>query len=133
VAVNPTADDLEVEADRFRQKLEAGARFVMTQIVFDLDALDRSPELVGGWRIPVLAGIFPVTSHRLALRLHNEVPGIVVPQELQDALERAAAHAAEVAFAHARELIAASRERAAGVYLVAPFRRPLRVLELLAD
>jgi hypothetical protein len=61
------------------------------------------------------------------------VPGIVVPQSLQDALERAGADAADVGFAHARELIAASRERAAGVYLVAPFRRPLRVLELLAD
>jgi hypothetical protein len=69
----------------------------------------------------------------LALRLHNEVPGILVPQALQDALERAGSDAAEVGFAHARELIAASRERAAGVYLVAPFRRPLRVLELLAD
>ena len=52
---------------------------------------------------------------------------------LQDALERAGSDAAEVGFAHARELIAASRGRAAGVYLVAPFRRPLRVLELLAD
>ena len=41
--------------------------------------------------------------------------------------------AADVGFAHAKELIAASRERAAGVYLVAPFRRPLRVLELLGD
>jgi len=56
-----------------------------------------------------------------------------VPQALQDALERAGSDAAEVGFAHARELIGASRERAAGVYLVAPFRRPLRVLELLAD
>src|SRR5213079_658818 len=41
VAVNPTADQLELELDRFRQKVEAGARFAMTQIVFDLDALDR--------------------------------------------------------------------------------------------
>src|SRR5262245_35915006 len=69
VAVNPTADDLELEADRFRQKVEAGARFAMTQIVFDLDALDGFAEMLGGWPVPVLAGIFPVTSHRLALRL----------------------------------------------------------------
>ena len=89
VAVNPTADDLEEEAERFRRKLEAGARYAMTQIVFDLDVLDRFAEVLGGsWPIPVLAGIFPLTSHRLALRLHNEVPGIVVPQELQDALAR---------------------------------------------
>ena len=62
----------------------------MTQIVFDIDALDRFVERIGGSSpIPVLVGIFPVTSYRLALRLHNEVPGIVVPQDLQDALRDA--------------------------------------------
>ena len=131
VAVNPTADDLALEADRFRQKLEAGAKYAMTQIVFDLDVLDRFAELIGGWPVPVLAGIFPVTSHRLALRLHNEVPGIVVPQSLQDALESAGAGAAEVGMAHARELLAAARGRCEGAYVVAPFRRPTAVLELL--
>ncbi|HEX9599514.1 MAG TPA: bifunctional homocysteine S-methyltransferase/methylenetetrahydrofolate reductase [Gaiellaceae bacterium] len=134
VAVNPTPDDMDVELERFERKLEAGAKFAMTQIVFDAEHLDRFAERLGGeWPIPVLVGIFPLTSHRLALRLHNEVPGILVPQALQDALERAGSDAADIGFAHARELIAASRERAAGVYLVAPFRRPLRVLELLAD
>jgi len=134
VAVNPTPDDMEVELERFEQKLEAGAKFAMTQIVFDLEYLDRFVERIGGTLpIPVLVGIFPLTSYRLALRLHNEVPGIVVPQSLQDALEHAGSDAAEIGFAHAKELVAASRERAAGVYLVAPFRRPLRVLELLED
>jgi methionine synthase I (cobalamin-dependent)/5,10-methylenetetrahydrofolate reductase len=134
VALNPTADDMDVELDRFQQKLEAGAKYVMTQIVFDVAYLDRLLEQLGGtWPIPVLVGIFPLTSYRLALRLHNEVPGILVPDPLQDALERAGSDAAAVGFAHAKELIAASRERAAGVYLVAPFRRPLRVLELLED
>jgi methionine synthase I (cobalamin-dependent)/5,10-methylenetetrahydrofolate reductase len=132
VAVNPTPDDLEVEHERFQRKLEAGGQFAMTQIVFDLDYVDAFVERLGGkWPIPVLLGIFPLTSYRLAVRLHNEVPGIVVPQKLQDALEQAGSDAAEVGFAHARELIAAARERVAGVYLVAPFRRPLRVLELL--
>jgi methionine synthase / methylenetetrahydrofolate reductase (NADH) len=131
VAVNPTADDLELEADRFRAKLEAGARFAMTQIVFDLDAVDRFAGILGGWPVPVLAGIFPVTSYRLALRLHNEVPGIVVPQQLQDALEAAGPGAAEVGMAHARELLAGARERCDGVYVVAPYRRPTSVLELL--
>jgi methionine synthase / methylenetetrahydrofolate reductase(NADPH) len=133
VALNPTPDDPDVELERFQQKLEAGAKFVMTQIVFDLDYVDRFLERLGGeWPIPVLLGVFPLTSYRLALRLHNEVPGIIVPQPLQDALEAAGSDAAEVGFAHARELIAAARERVAGVYLVAPFRRPLRVLDLLA-
>jgi methionine synthase / methylenetetrahydrofolate reductase (NADH) len=133
VAVNPTADDLEEEAQRFRDKVAAGAQFAMTQIVFELDALDRFAAVLGGWEIPVLAGIFPLTSYRLALRLHNEVPGIVVPQKLQDELEGAGPDAAEVGLAHARELLAACPGRCDGAYLVAPYRRPLAVLELIGD
>jgi methionine synthase / methylenetetrahydrofolate reductase(NADPH) len=133
VAVNPTADDVELELDRFRQKVEAGAKFAITQIVFDLDRFDDFTQRLGGsWPIPVLIEVFPLTSHRLALRLHNELPGIVVPEKLQGALQDAGSDAAALGFAHASELIAGSRERAAGVCLVAPFRRPLRVLELLA-
>ena len=97
VAVNPAADDLDNELERFNQKVEAGAHFAMTQILFDLEYMDRFVELLGGeWPIPVLVGIFPVWSHQLALRLHNEVPGIVVPDRVLDALRDAGAGAAEV-------------------------------------
>jgi homocysteine S-methyltransferase len=132
VAVNPTPDDMELELERFRQKVEGGARFAMTQIVYDLDQLDSFRERLGGeWPIPVLVGVFPLTSYRLALRLNNEVPGIVVPEPLQEALRDAGPDAAELGMEHARELIAASRGRADGVYIVAPFRRPLAVLDLI--
>jgi homocysteine S-methyltransferase len=132
VAVNPNADDPELELDRFRRKVDEGASFAMTQIVFDLDHLDRFMARLGGPSpVPVLAGVFPLTSYRLALRLHNEVPGIVVPEPLQEALRDAGSREAEVGFAHARELIGAARDRCAGVYVVAPYRRPLSVLELL--
>ena len=107
VAVNPNADDPELELDRFRRKVDEGASFAMTQIVFDLDDLDRFMARLGGPSpVPVLAGVFPLTSYRLALRLHNEVPGIVVPEPLQEALRDAGSREAEVGFAHARELIA---------------------------
>jgi methionine synthase / methylenetetrahydrofolate reductase(NADPH) len=131
VAVNPTADDLELEAERFRAKIEAGAKFAMTQIVFDLDVLDSFGELLGGWPVPVLAGIFPVTSYRLALRLHNEVPGIVVPESLQRALDEAGPDAAKIGMEHARTLLQGADGRCAGVYVVAPYRKPTSVLELL--
>jgi methionine synthase / methylenetetrahydrofolate reductase(NADPH) len=134
VAVNPTADDLEVELERFRRKLDAGAQFAMTQIVFELEALDRFRERLGGeWPIPVLVGVFPVTSYRLALRLHNEVPGIVVPDHVQRALLDAGADAPELGARLAHELVEQSHERAAGVYVVAPFRQPLGVLEFLKE
>ncbi len=132
VAVNPTPDDMELEVDRFRQKVEAGARYAMTQIVYDLDRLDEFRDRLGGtWPIPVLVGVFPLTSYRLAQRLHNEVPGISVPEPLQEALRDAGPDAAQLGMEHARELIEAARGRADGVYIVAPFRRPLAVLDLI--
>jgi methionine synthase I (cobalamin-dependent)/5,10-methylenetetrahydrofolate reductase len=133
VAVNPSADDLDTELERFQSKVEGGAQFAMTQIVFDLEYLDRFVERLGGeWPIPVLVGIFPVWSHQLALRLHNEVPGIVVPERVLDALRDAGAAAAEVGMEIGRELLEGSRERAQGAYVVAPFRRPLGILDLLS-
>jgi 5,10-methylenetetrahydrofolate reductase len=132
VAVNPTADDLELEADRFRRKVEAGAQFAMTQILFDLSYLDDFRERIGGsWPIPVLVGLFPLSTYRLALRLHNEVPGIVVPDELQEAMRDAGAQAAEIGTAHARELVRELRETADGIYIATPFRRPLAALDVV--
>jgi methionine synthase I (cobalamin-dependent)/5,10-methylenetetrahydrofolate reductase len=133
VAVNPTADDLELELDRYRQKVEAGAHYAMTQLVFDLDHLDSFFDRFGGPSpIPVLVGICPIWSYRFALRLHNELPGIVVPEDLQERLRDAGPNAAEVGMAAAKELYAAAKERAAGVYLVAPYRQPLNILNLLS-
>jgi methionine synthase / methylenetetrahydrofolate reductase(NADPH) len=133
VAVNPSADDLDEELDRFEQKLEAGARFAMTQVLFDLSYLDAFLERLGGsCPIPLLVGIFYVKSYQLALRLHNEVPGIVVPEHVQARLRAAGPNAGEVGLALARELLEASREQAAGVYLIPPFRQPLAALELFS-
>ena len=134
VAVNPSADDIDLEVERYRRKIEAGADFAMTQIIFDLELMDRFFDRFGGPSpIPVLVGVFPVWSHPLALRLHNEVPGIIVPDHIQEALREAGPEGPKVGMELARELVEASRGRAAGVYLVAPFRRPLGILELLAD
>ena len=132
VAVNPSADDLETELDRFRQKVEAGAHFAMTQALFDLTYLDRFEELLGGWPIPILLGIFIVRSHQLAVRLHNEVPGIVVPEAIQNRFRDAGPNAAEEGLALARELYAQAREKVAGVYVIPPFKQPEAALDLLA-
>ena len=133
VAVNPTAADLELELDRFRQKVSAGARFAMTQALFDLESMDRFVERLGGdWPIPVLVGIWPLRSHTMALRLHNEVPGITVPAPVLGALEDAGADAPKVGLELARALMEASRTRAAGIYVIPPFKQPTAALDLLA-
>jgi methionine synthase / methylenetetrahydrofolate reductase(NADPH) len=132
VAVNPAADDLDYELERFRLKLEAGAHFAMTQVLFDLDYLDRFVERLGGsCPIPLLIGIFYVRSYQLALRLHNEVPGIVVPDHVQTRLRDAGPDAGDAGLELAKELLRASKERAAGVYVIPPFRQPLAALDVL--
>ncbi|MDQ3161441.1 MAG: bifunctional homocysteine S-methyltransferase/methylenetetrahydrofolate reductase [Actinomycetota bacterium] len=132
VAVNPSADDLETELDRFEQKLAAGAQFAMTQVLFDLTFLEAFLAHHGGRSpIPLLVGIWPLRSHQLAVRIHNEVPGIVVPEPVQERLRVAGPDAVNVGLELARELMDEARERAAGVYLVAPFRQPLGILDLL--
>ena len=105
----------------------------MTQILFDLGPLERFLERLGGSSpVPLLVGVWPIGSYELAVRVHNETPGIVVPGHVQDRYRAAGAAAPEVGAGLARELIAGARELAAGVYVVAPFRRPLDVLDVLA-
>jgi methionine synthase / methylenetetrahydrofolate reductase (NADH) len=133
VAVNPSADDLELELERFHRKVDAGAHFAMTQALFDLELLDRFVERLGGaWSIPTLVGIWPLRSHAMALRLHNEVPGITVPDVVLRALDEAGANAPAVGLELARELVDGSRTRAAGIYVIPPFKQPTAALDLFA-
>lgn len=132
VAVNPSADDLDEELRRFERKIEEGARFAMTQALFDLAYLDRFLARLGGSSpIPLLVGIWPLRSFQLAQRLHNEVPGIVVSEEVRGRLRDAGAQAAEVGLELARALYAEAREKAAGAYVIPPFKQPEAALDLL--
>jgi 5,10-methylenetetrahydrofolate reductase len=133
VAVNPSADDLALEVERFRRKVAAGARYAMTQVLFDLAYLDRFLELLGGSSpVPLLVGVWPLWSHQLAVRVHRNVPGIVVPEHVQDALLEAGPAAADVGLEIARGLYREATEKAAGVYVVAPFKKPLAALDVIS-
>ncbi len=132
VAVNPAADDLELELERFERKLEAGARFAMTQVLFDLEYLDRFLDRLGGsCPIPLLVGIFYVRSFQLAQRLHNEVPGIQVPEWIRRRMHDAGNEGQRVGVELAQSLLAECRTLANGVYLMPSFGRYENCLEVL--
>jgi methionine synthase / methylenetetrahydrofolate reductase (NADH) len=134
VAVNPAAPDLDHEIDRLRRKAGAGAQFAMSQVFFSWAPWERLLDRCGGaLPLPALVAVWPLPSFRLALRLHNEVPGIEVPEDLLRRLEDAGADAAKVGRETALEMLRGAPERAAGVYLVAPFRNPAEVVELLDE
>jgi homocysteine S-methyltransferase len=132
VAVNPAADDLDLELKRFERKLAAGAEFAMTQALFELASLERFLELLGGCPIPLLAGIWPLRSHALGVRLHNEVPGIHVPDDVLEQLHGAGPRAPEVGLQLARDLVVEARSLVAGIYVIPPFKQPEAALDLLA-
>ncbi|HYB52345.1 MAG TPA: methylenetetrahydrofolate reductase, partial [Thermoanaerobaculia bacterium] len=131
VAVNPNEPDLDREVERFRRKVENGADFAMTQVFFEWECWERLLHRFGGkLPIPTLVAVWPLTSHRLALRIHHEVPGIVVPETVLARLEKAGARARQEGFAIARDILAEARRRAQGVYVIAPFKSPVSALEL---
>jgi homocysteine S-methyltransferase len=132
VAVNPVADDLDVEIERFLAKIEAGAHFAMTQPIFDPGHWHAFVKKLGGKpAIPILVGIWPLTSYKQALRLNNEVPGIIIPEPLLKSLEAAGTGARERGFQVAKEMLAWARTELAGAYLIPPFKRYEEVLEIL--
>jgi methionine synthase / methylenetetrahydrofolate reductase(NADPH) len=132
VALNPVADDLESEIARFHAKVEAGAHFAMTQPLFDPSHWQGFLKKLGGQPpIPVLIGVWPLNSHKQALRLNNEVPGIMIPEPLLKSMEAAGASAREKGFEVAREMMNWARTEIAGVYLIPPFKRYEEILEIL--
>lgn len=121
---DPNAIDMEREIRRTREKIEAGAEFIVTQPVFDVAALlrfmDSVPELE---TTPLIAGIWPLASLRNAEFMKKEVPGVVVPDSilLRMASRQTKEEQREEGIAIAREAIDAVRDRVSGVQISAPF------------
>ncbi|HTV57643.1 MAG TPA: bifunctional homocysteine S-methyltransferase/methylenetetrahydrofolate reductase [Verrucomicrobiae bacterium] len=136
-AVNPVAEDLDEELARFHAKIEAGAHFAMTQPIFDPAHWEAFLKRLGGkCPVPVLVGLWPLTSYKQALRLNNEVPGIVIPETTLCEMERAGEHARARGFLLARRMLDWARTARgsgiAGAYLIPPFKRYEEILEMFA-
>ena len=135
VGVNPAAVDVDRELSRFHWKVDAGAEFAVTQPVFDPRQLESFLERVASYRIPVVAGIWPLLSLRNAEFLANEVPGVAVPEEVLARMRAAQEQGKEAALAEgvqiAREMLARVRPLVQGVQVSAPFGRVEVALDVL--
>ncbi|HZI22742.1 MAG TPA: bifunctional homocysteine S-methyltransferase/methylenetetrahydrofolate reductase [Gemmatimonadales bacterium] len=134
VGVNPGAVDLDRELSRFAWKVDAGAEFAVTQPVFDPKQLEGFLQRAGQFKIPIVAGIWPLLSLRNAEFLANEVPGVSVPDAVLARMRRAQDKGKEAALAEgvtiAREMFQQVKGAVQGVQVSAPFGRVEVALEV---
>jgi methionine synthase / methylenetetrahydrofolate reductase (NADH) len=133
VGANPGALEIDHEVRRFQYKVEAGAEFAITQPVFDVAQLRDFLKRVEHFRVPIIAGIWPLTSLRNAEFMNNEVPGVHVADEVMERMRKADAlgKAREEGVAIARETIQEVRGLVQGIQVSAPFGRYKTALEVL--
>jgi homocysteine S-methyltransferase len=130
VALNPASEEPAREMERFLAKVEAGARWVQTQPIYDLEVLDR---FFARTRppIPLVVGIMPLHSSRHAEFLHNEVPGITVPDAVRARMKEAGERGLRAGIEMAQGLLRDVRIHHSGVYLMPSFGRFEVVAEVL--
>ncbi|HEY7780444.1 MAG TPA: bifunctional homocysteine S-methyltransferase/methylenetetrahydrofolate reductase [Ktedonobacterales bacterium] len=127
--------ETDLELARLRRKLEAGAQYVMTQPIYDIEPLERFYERFGAVEVPVVLGMIPLHSFKHAEYLHNEVPGITIPEAVRLRLRDAGDRAREAGIELAGEVIRAARERGLiqGCYLMPSYGRYDLVGELARE
>ncbi len=129
----PAALNYERELTRLRQKKDAGAEIVMTQPVYDPAVLEKFLTDIEPLGLPVLVGLLPLASYRNAEFLHNEVPGMQVPDSVRERMRLAGSgpEGRKEGVKIAREMLAAVRHRVAGAYVMPPFERFDLALEVI--
>jgi homocysteine S-methyltransferase len=136
-ALDSTAADPATEWDRLERKLEAGAHLVMTQPLYSVEQVEamlaEARRRFGphGLPVPILLGVLPLVSARHAEFLHNEVPGIMIPDEARAAMRDAGERGSEVGIEMADRLLRATEGEVAGTYIMPSFGRYEQCAELV--
>lgn len=126
VGVNLAARDPDAELEKLRERMDAGATFAMSQPIFDLETAERFLERAASLPVKILPGLLPLAGLRQALYLHNEVPGMRLPEAVLSKLQSMEGREDQAAFGIdlARELLAGLRALAPGAYLTSGGRGP---------
>lgn len=121
---NPHVRNFNRAIDRLRRKLDAGADYVMTQPIYDIKLFEKFARAVEAFDVPVFVGIMPMTSSRNAQFLHNEVPGMQIPDSILARMNKESKEEATLeGLAISEELITEALHYFNGIYLVTPFLR----------
>lgn len=128
--LNMSDEETDREIEKYRQKLDAGAHFIMTQPIYEIAPLQRFLDRAGKPPIPMLLGCIPLHSSRHAEYLHNEVPGITIPDDVRARMKAAGEHGHEEGLKLAQELLEEASSQVEGVYLMPSYGRYDVVSEL---
>jgi len=131
VGANPGALNLDEEIRRLEWKAQAGAEYIVTQPVFDLDLLEKFLKRTEDIKLPVICGIWPLTSYRNAEFMVNELR-VPVPEHFMGRMRQVdnAEKARQEGVAIAQEMVGRVRQMVAGVQLSAPFGRYTMAIEV---
>jgi len=121
VAANPTSPDIKLEMARLERKIEAGAQYIFTQPMYDLDTINYFLNRISKHSLPIILGILPLVSYKHAEFMHHEVPGIDVPEIIRQRMKKAGDKSSEEGALIARELIDKIKGSVAGLYLMPSF------------
>ena len=133
VGANPGALNLDEEVRRLERKIEAGAEYIFTQPVYDQDLLHNFLDRVHPLPVPILAGLYPLYSHKNAEFLHNEVPGMQIPDPIRERMKKAGSgpEAQETGVQIAREALESVKGMVNGAYIMPPFDKWQLALKVL--
>lgn len=121
--LNMTDEQTDQEIEKYWRKIDAGAQFIMTQPIYEMAPLLRFLDRVGKPPIPMILGCIPLHSSRHAEFLHNEVPGITIPDDVRTRMRVAGEHGHEEGLKLAQELLIAVHSLVQGVYLMPSYGR----------
>jgi homocysteine S-methyltransferase len=121
--LNMTEEQRDQEIEKYWRKIDGGAQFIMTQPIYEEAPLLRFLDQVGQSPVPIILGCIPLHSSRHAEYLHNEVPGISIPDEVRARMRAAGEQGHEEGLKLAHELLCATRSKVQGVYLMPSYGR----------
>ncbi|MEX2088752.1 MAG: methylenetetrahydrofolate reductase, partial [Bacteroidota bacterium] len=122
-AANPRANDMDAEIRKLEKKIEAGADIIYTQPIYEMKTLELFLKRIAQWHKPVMLGILPLRGYKHAEFLHNEIPGMTIPDRVREQLRSAADRAPQVGVELASKFLNEAKTVVAGVYLMPPFKK----------
>jgi methionine synthase / methylenetetrahydrofolate reductase(NADPH) len=122
-AANPKADDMDREISRLEKKIEAGAHIIFTQPMYEMNTLEQFVKRTGQWKTPIMLGVLPLRSYKHAEFLHNEIPGMNIPESIRENLRSAREKASAVGIQLTKDFLHEARHLVSGAYLMPPFKK----------